>query len=506
VERYAIIDLGSNSVRMNIVHVEADGSYTLLDQAKEMVRLSEDMGDEKTLKPEPMRRTIEALKLLKKLSVAYEADHVYALATAAVRMATNQKEFLNLVRDEVGFEFIVLAGEEEAYYDYIGVINTIDIDNCLIVDIGGGSTELIWVENREHRAAVSLPIGSVVLTENYMRRGKKGLESAIDVIKAHFKEIPWLKNLKGIPVVGLGGVIRTLAKVDRYQNELQALYLHNYRMERKFCDQLFQKILSTDPSELSKVNGINKKRADIMAGGILPIKMVMEILEAEELIISGNGLRDGWFFKQYNEAYTLPIQISDVLDHSLENISKRYRINMMHCLQVRRLSLKLFDHLKVIHGFTDEYRKLLYASSLLHDIGMYIEYYNHHHHGFYLAMSSRLNGLTNTQIVSCAYLIGMHRTEKLKADLTPYEKVVSKREFKRLSDLSLLLGLSEKLDRSESGTIQDIDIEIHKNEVTLKLYAESHPELEMVAAEEYVEKFSSNFGVNLVMKYAGERT
>ncbi len=216
-ERYAIIDLGSNSVRMNIVHINKDGSYTLLDQAKEMVRLSEDMGPEKTLKAEPMRRTVEALKLLKKLSVAYGADQVFALATAAVRIAENQDEFLNLVRDEVGFDFKILSGEEEAHYDYIGVINTIDIDNCLIVDIGGGSTELIWVENRKERAAVSLPIGSVVLTENYVNAGKNGIENAIEAIQSLFKDVPWLKNLKGIPVVGLGGVIRTFAKVDRNQ-------------------------------------------------------------------------------------------------------------------------------------------------------------------------------------------------------------------------------------------------------------------------------------------------
>lgn len=502
-ERYAIIDLGSNSVRMNIVHINKDGSYTLLDQAKEMVRLSEDMGPEKTLKAQPMRRTVEALKLLKKLSVAYGADQVFALATAAVRMAENQDEFLNLVRDEVGFDFKVLSGEEEAHYDYIGVINTIDIDNCLIVDIGGGSTELIWVENRKERAAVSLPIGSVVLTENYVNAGKNGIENAIEAIQSLFKDVPWLKNLKGIPVVGLGGVIRTFAKVDRNQKDLQSLYLHNYRVSRKFCDKMFEKILVSEPSDLGKVSGINKKRADIMAGGVLPIKLIMETLEAQELIISGNGLREGWFFKQYAKARNTPIQVDNVLDHSLENITKRYDVNMAHSKQVRNLSLKLFDNLKLVHGFTDEYRKLVHASSLLHDIGMHIEYYNHHIHGFYLAMNSRLCGLTNEEIIACAYLIGMHRNEKLKIDLSPYETVVSKREFQRLSDLAILLGLSEKLDRSESGTIEDIQIAIEGSKVSLRLYAERQPILEMVAAQEYIDKFNDSFGASLTMEYAG---
>ena len=502
-ERYAIIDLGSNSVRMNIVHINKDGSYTLLDQAKEMVRLSEDMGEEKTLKPVPMQRTIDALKLLKKLSIAYGATQVFALATAAVRMAENKDVFLERVKSEVGFDFIVLSGEEEAYYDYVGVINTIDIDNCLIVDIGGGSTELVWVENRELRASVSLPMGSVVLTENFVNKGKKGIDWAAEAIKAHFKEIPWLKNLKGIPVVGLGGVIRTLAKIDRYQNNLQTLYLHNYRIPRRFCDRMFHRILDSEPAELAKINGINKKRVDIMAGGILPIKMIMETLEADELIISGNGLREGWFFKEYMASRNMPTFVSDVLDHSLDNISKRYDINVAHSLQVRRLSMKLFDNLKVVHGFTDEYRTLLYASTILHDIGMHIEYYNHQNHGFYLAMNSRLCGLTNAQIISCAYLIGMHRNEKLKADLSPYDVVISKREFKRLTDLSMLIGLSEKLDRSESGTIEDLEVDVKGNTITLKLFASETPVLEMASAEEYVSKFKESFKVDLVIEYAG---
>ncbi len=502
-ERYAIIDLGSNSVRMNVVHVKKDGSYILLDQAKEMVRLSENMGEEKTLKPEPIERTIQALKLLKKLSSAYEADHVYALATAAVRMAVNQAYFLERVKDEVGLDFTVLTGEQEAYYDYLGVINTIDVDNCLIVDIGGGSTELIWVENREHRAAVSLPIGSVSITENYVSQGKEGLDAAKAAIKAHFKDVPWLKNLKGIPVVGLGGVIRTLAKVDRHKNNLQEIYLHNYRLSRGDCDDMFGLILKSTPLELSKVNGINKKRADIIGGGILPIKMIMEMLEAEALIVSGNGLRDGWFYKQYSKLWNRPILVADVLAHSLDNIMKRYEINRGHSTHVTLLSLKLFDNLKIFHGFTDAYRKLIKASALLHDIGMYIEYYNHHKHGFYLTMNSRLCGLTNTEIISCAYLVGMHRNEKLKVELEQYAGIVDRREFRRLNDLALFLGISEKLDRSESGTIEDIDVKIEGNAVLIKLYSKEKPTLEMAAASEYINKFKASFGVELRLEYAG---
>jgi exopolyphosphatase/guanosine-5'-triphosphate,3'-diphosphate pyrophosphatase len=219
--------------------------------------------------------------------------------------------------------------------------------------------------------------------------------------------------------------------------------------------------------------------------------------------VSGNGLRDGWFYKQYSSLWKRPVVMYDVLAHSLDNIMKRYEVNRAHSAHVTLLSLKLFDNLKVFHGFTDAYRKLIKASALLHDVGMYIEYYNHHKHGFYLTMNSRLCGLSNTEIVSCAYLVGMHRNEKLKVELDQYAGVVDKREFKRLNDLALLLGISEKLDRSESGTIEDIEIEIEGSEVVIKLFSKDKPALEMAAASEYISKFKASFGVELSLEYAG---
>jgi len=170
-KRIAIIDLGSNSVRMNIMHINKDGSYYLLDQVKQMVRLSQGMGPEKMLRPEPIRRTFETLYLFRKLIEAFNVEEVHGVATAAVRQAVNQKEFLRNLERHAGFRFEVISGEDEAYYDFLGVMNTIDAPDCLVVDIGGASTELVWVEKRSIRGSISLPFGSVTLSERFCPGG-----------------------------------------------------------------------------------------------------------------------------------------------------------------------------------------------------------------------------------------------------------------------------------------------------------------------------------------------
>ena len=274
----AIIDLGSNSIRMNILGINARGGYSIYEQASEMVRLSEGMGDEMTLKEIPIERTIHALLYFKKLIEVTETPEVYALATAAVRLSKNKKAFLKRVKEETGFEFTVLTGHQEAYYDYLGVVNSMTIDDALIVDIGGGSTELIWMKGRELMEAVSLPIGSVTLTERFsgIKAKKKRVEAAKKYIEGYYDKLPWLKALKGKPIIGLGGVVRTLGRIDRDLNGYPIENMHNYRMHESEVDRICTMIFDTEEKELDKISGINKKRADIITLGILPFHCLFD--------------------------------------------------------------------------------------------------------------------------------------------------------------------------------------------------------------------------------------
>ncbi len=503
--RYAIIDLGSNSVRMNIVHIEEDGYYYLLDQAKEMVRLSEGLEESGRLQEAPIQRTINTLKLFAKLIDAYGVTQVYALATAAVRSASNRQDFLDRSKGETGFDFTVLTGQEEAYYDYLGVVNTIDIEEGILIDIGGGSTELVHVENRKVVNAISMPFGSVILSEQFPQDVKGNTKKAKAFVNDQLDQVDWLEGLRDLPIIGLGGVVRTIAKVNRNLMGFPIMTLHNYRLNEEELKGFFAHIADSTIPQLRKTPGINAKRADIIKRGILPLELLVDRIGAKQVVISGNGLRDGWFYEKFLDSVGAPPIIQDVLDHSIENLAKRYTFNKHHALHVRKLSLALFDLLGPLHDFSGDERKLVYVASYLHDIGMHVEYFNHHMHGFYLTLHSRINGLTNTELVSAAMLVGMHRFDKLRIDPTDYELVVDKKAVKRLKDLSLFIALSEKLDRSESGVIEDVQVEFHGDAVVVGLYASAEPALEISAAMEYADKFGSIFGKKLIIRYEGQK-
>ena len=164
-ENLAIVDLGSNSARMAITEVAPDGRFREIKRVKENTRLSEGMGREKMLQEPAMQRTIEALKRFKQLYQSVPGVKVRAITTAAVRQARNRQEFLERVEREVGIQLQVLSGKKEAYYDYLGVVRTLKLNHCLILDVGGASCELVLVQQRRARNMISIPVGAVNLCD-----------------------------------------------------------------------------------------------------------------------------------------------------------------------------------------------------------------------------------------------------------------------------------------------------------------------------------------------------
>jgi len=503
----AIIDLGSNSIRMNILSINKNGGYSIHEQASEMVRLSEDMGPEMTLKEIPIKRTITALHYFKSLIDANQTTEIYALATAAVRLAVNQADFLNRIQAETGFVFTVLSGFQEAYYDYLGVVNTLSLDQALILDIGGGSTEIIWMKHRQIMEAVSLPFGSVTLSERFktIKSKKKRVEAAKKLISEKLHELKWLDGLKGQPIIGLGGVIRTLGKIDRSLNGYPIENLHNYRLHETEVDKLCALIIESDDKELDKIEGLSKRRSDIIAMGIMPFVCLFEHIQSPEIRISANGLRDGYFFEKHFTAIGQPVVVNDVLKHSKENFLKRFVVNEPHARNVQSLALTLYDALhrhsveNQLGLFEIADRKLLSAAALLHDIGIHIEYYDHHIHGFYLVANGNLNGLTNLERLSVAYLVGSHREAGIKNRMTDYESVISKTEVMRLNRLVVLLNLAEQLDRSERGLIKQLHLNILDSNFEIHAFTQGDASLEISSALRFADRFEKQFALKLTI-------
>ena len=314
---WALIDLGSNSVRMDIVRIYAGAQYEIMEQTRKMVRLSENMNDDMRLKITPMSRAVEALKEFKADMERCGAEHIMAFATAGVRKAENKQFFIDEVLRETGIRLQVISGEQEAVYDFLGVMASLKTDDCLIVDTGGGSTELICVKNGELRGAVSIPMGAVGIGETFFADGEnaESRAQAGQFVTAELDRIPWLDECKGLPIVGLGGSIRTLAKVDIKLSESDSS-IHGYTMDAEKADEIYRMLEGASREERKKIRGVDKDRADIIVSGLLPVRCLIHRLQSKKIIISNEGLRRGMLFEILGSQYKKMLQFLENMEQS----------------------------------------------------------------------------------------------------------------------------------------------------------------------------------------------
>ena len=288
--RIAIIDLGSNSVRMNIVEMEGNCAK-VLENIRTIVRLSEGMGDEKLIRQNAADRTLDALKKFKQVIDHMQVDEVRAIATAALRTAKNP-EILTKPAEEIGITFEIISGEKEAYYDYMSVVNTLPVDNCMIVDIGGASTELIYVENGVNCDMVSIPMAAVNITEKYFSgtvADDDELQFAVGQFADRLREVDWLNNVKDINIVGIGGTIRALAKMQGIADE----DVHGFTMSKELTFKKIHELVKTPIDIRATIEGIGKGRADIILGGVVPLLAIMDYVNSPKLISCVSSLREG---------------------------------------------------------------------------------------------------------------------------------------------------------------------------------------------------------------------
>ncbi|WP_390405396.1 Ppx/GppA phosphatase family protein [Lacticaseibacillus jixiensis] len=300
-EHFGVIDLGSNSARLSVWTIDADGDVKQVLRLKEMVRLSEGMGPQRILQEAAMVRTIATLTNFKAALADLEALTLVAYATAATRQAANQKEFLKRVKKAVGIDIEVIPGTKEAMLDYSGVINTLPIQNALIMDTGGASTELILVQNGKCQHVVSIPFGAVNLSEQYLpgpHVSAVALFELITAINRIYNSIWWLRKAQNLPIVALGGSNRTLAKIQRRVDQAPDYEdIHGYRMPTEQVNTVFKKVVGADLESRKMIPGLAKDRADIIVGGMVPVVMMIRYLDSDRLTFSQYGLREGALYQ-----------------------------------------------------------------------------------------------------------------------------------------------------------------------------------------------------------------
>jgi len=302
-EVVAVIDLGSNTTRLNVFDLKDKKQPELLAEAKYKVRLSEDMGDEKVLiNPAAIQRAMEAMQQFSTILAAYPGVRILAVATEAMRKARNGPALAELLFQTTGIPIRIISGEEEAFFDFQAVLNTLPERDALIIDTGGGSCELILMRDGKCRQSVSLPLGSVVLSEKFTDKGDMTAAAIFRLfnhVHARLSTVKWLSEARGIPVIAVGGNHRAVGKIWK-NNQDDDASLHGYTISRENFNSLYIDLLDADNNRRQVMLGKNKDRADIISAGLVPLVQCLRLLETRQIIFCETGLREGVIYAESN--------------------------------------------------------------------------------------------------------------------------------------------------------------------------------------------------------------
>ena len=499
-EKIGIIDLGSNTARLVIVDMFADGHYAVVDELKESVRLGQDMDRDGFLKPQRVAETIKTLKMFKRLCDARGVDRLIAVGTAAVRRAKNQRSFLDEIQVSCNISIRVLSEEEEATLVYRGVINSMDIPKGLILEIGGGSTKIIYYNRRNVLGTACLPFGAVTLTDLFA--GDATPEEAAKHVEEFFteqlKEIPWLSELDPeTQMIGVGGSFRNLFKISKMVKKYPMEQAHNYKLATQDFTAIYDMMKALDVDKRKKIKGLSPARADIMPAAMAIIKAFVGYTNMEQFTIGACGLREGLMVNQ-----ALPITmekpISDVLSYSLDRLVKFYGCDTKHVEHVMQLSVQLFKQLRVLHKFSRQYLKVLKIAASLHDCGERMKYYGHAKHSWYTILNSSIYGATHREIVLAAFVAGCHNREDVAAaDWVKYKDIVLEEDLDAVKKLGVLLRIAESLDRTHCGMVTGLNCDVLGDSVIMKTIVAGDAALEIRDAERANPEFKKAFRKNL---------
>jgi exopolyphosphatase/guanosine-5'-triphosphate,3'-diphosphate pyrophosphatase len=515
----AAIDIGTNSIHMVVVRINPRlPAFTIIAREKDTVRLGD--RDPKTgdLTPEAMGRAIKALQRCQRLAESFNAEQIVAVATSAVREAPNGREFLKQVDAELNLFVDLISGQEEARRIYLGVLSGMEFNNQphIIIDIGGGSTELILGDSHEPRSLSSTKVGAVRLTAEFITTDPIS-NSEFQYLQAYIRgmiERPVEELLTHLEpgerprLIGTSGTIESLVAIHaREKLGIMPNRLNGYQLSRKDLRELVRRLASMNYVERAAIPGMSDRRSEIIVAGALILSEAMTLLGVESLIVGERALREGvivdWMLSHGLIEDRLRYQTS-VRQRNVLKIAEKYQVDLDYSDRIANFALSLFNQTRGhLHNWDTEERELLWAAAILHNCGLYVSHSAHHKHSYYLIRHGELLGFTEAEIEVIANLARYHRRTTPKKKHENYSSLPSKKHRHLVNQLSAILRIAVALDRRQIGAIAQVRCKYAPDIRELHLHlVPSHPDddcaLELWSLDYKKGVFEQEYGVKVV--------
>jgi len=483
----AAIDIGTNSTHLLVAAVDPSlRTFSIELAEKSTTRLGERDPDSGKLTDAAMARALETLRRFRDLASSHQVEQVVTAATSAVREAPNGREFLQKVKEELDLEVDLVSGPEEARLIYLGVLSGMPFGDRphLLLDIGGGSTELILADGRDARALTSTRVGAVRLQRDFVKHDpmpaqrraflqafiQGSLEPAVDKVRRRIKpgETPVM--------VATSGTAMAIGALAASEEERPPLKLHGYRISRQRLDRVVDKLVDMSPEQRRALAPINDRRAEIIVPGALILQTTMQMLAVQELVLSERALREGlivdWMLRHGLLEDRFSFQ-SSIRQRTVIHQVQRFAVNQLRAERVASHALSLYDSTRGrLHHDEGPGRDLLWAAAMLHTCGQHINLSAYHKHSWYLIRHGELLGYSEAEHLMVAAIARYHRRSLPKKRHEAWQALQSRANRTTVSEMALLLRLAAALDRRPEPVVASIQAEVTGHELQLGLIPE----------------------------------
>lgn len=481
--KIAIIDIGSNTIRLVIYDVQEDGRVKEVENVKTVARLRYDLNDDSVLSDEGIQKLLKALSGFKEIILHHDVKHVKAVATATVRQATNKESILRQIKNQVDLDIEILSEYEEAYYGFVAVALTTPIQSGITIDIGGGSTEVTFFDKKQLKHSYSFPFGVVSLKNQFLKGDSVTLEERKKLrafINEQFEMLPWLKGSNKC-LIAIGGSARNVAQMNQAEEDYPIAGVHQYEMSIHALEKLREKLIGLDYKAIESIEGLSKDRADIIIPAMEVFHALYKISDSSGMMISRKGLREGVIFNEIYPNLT-NLQEIDVYEESAKELAIEFSLDQTHTNHMKKLSTELFHGLRKHQSLSIQEGDLLLLqkAASVYYLGEYIDSESSSQHTFYILANRSINGLLHKERVKIAALASFKNYATLKQYCLPFQSWLDKEELKKLRELGAMLKIAYALNATKRNLVKKIEVKNEGKTVWLYIYYQGN-----VQAEQY---------------------
>jgi len=502
-EKIAIINLNSDSIKMQFVNVNKNKSYSPYKKISMPINLTKDFYSDYFVKPTIIKDIMSILMVYKRMLDKEEIKTTLCFATPLLREAKNNNGVLNEIMNATGFEFNIIGEQDEISYIYSAVINTFNKPKSLIVNVSNFNTTFILYNRRNILETKYVEVGYETLYNKFFAQSANA-EEFCKAVRNEFsnllKDCEFISNLsEEFEVVGVGNMFLNLGALARKARKYSVNLQHNYPVEKADFDKVYSLLKGQDLSKPSKIKEVSVEDSKYILSAFAIMEVVFEKINKDVISISRTGFNDGVAL-HYAIPLTLEKPISDALGYSLQVINEYYDNNSETAVQIYNLSMVLFKQLKVLHKLGRPYVRVLRIASYLCNSGTRINFNDKERNGFDVVVNSELYGVSHSEILMAGFVVKLCEADNFNlSDWVRYKDLLSEEDLQAVKKLAVILKIAEGLNITEFGSIIDINCDILGDSVIMKtiVQEERDASLEIKYASLVGNEFKKSFAKNL---------